>query len=116
MKDSTVETTRTKTNLPPLAFPVGVVSKPEPEFANPEYVGTVKDGELRFPGGSVLIPQPTRAELLASAEAWVVTARQCLEGFAGLCESGDRAGCKIAIKSFLDSAQMVADRMLEASP
>lgn len=71
---------------------------------------------LAFPGGSVTLPQPSRAELLVSADEWVATAKSAIVGFAELADSGDRAGCKAAIRAFMASAQMIADRMLEACP
>jgi hypothetical protein len=73
-------------------------------------------GELTFELEPVVLPQPTREELLLSAEQWAKTAQLALSSFSNLAESGDRPGCKQAIKAFLDSAQMVADRMLEACP
>ncbi len=71
---------------------------------------------LQFAGGSVIIPQPTRADLLISAEEWSKTAQKAITSFAELAESGDRKGCQAAIRAFMASAQMVADRMLEAAP
>lgn len=71
---------------------------------------------MSFAGGDLPVPQPTRAELVASADAWVATARQTLSGFIELADAGDRVGCKAAIKAFTASAQMTADRMLELVP
>jgi len=54
----------------PAGFEVraGWSCKPEPGFAEPEYI--------RFPGGDIPVPEPTRAALLLSAKQWATRARE----------------------------------------